>query len=180
MPICPKKLTLPKSGKISHIIHLSDLHIRTGDIEHSRFKEYENVFNQFIQDIKLLPHISNNSTILLLAGDIFEHKNRIESPGIRLFYSFLGKLSNIAPVYIIQGNHDFRQDQPDSPDLLSSLLLNNENENICYMDQTGIYLAGDIGFGLVSVKDTLKKGDTSGQVEDLPPFPPREQIPKTN
>ena len=36
------------------------------------------------------------------------------------------------------------------------------------MNETGLYEIGDILVGLVAIQDTLKAGDTSGQVENLP------------
>mgnify|MGYP003336639743 CR=1 FL=1 len=42
------------SKPIKHILHISDIHIRQGDIERSRYNEYKIVFNNFIHDIKNL------------------------------------------------------------------------------------------------------------------------------
>jgi hypothetical protein len=75
------------------------------------------------------------------------------------------------PVYILRGNHDYRQESPDEMDMLSPLLLKTGLKRICYLDQTGHYLAGDVGFGLVTVQDALMAGAASGRIEALPPFP---------
>jgi predicted phosphodiesterase len=79
--------------------------------------------------------------------------------------------SEMAPLYIIQGNRDYQQDQPESPDMISSFLFRNQNKSIAYLHETGSYSAGHIGFSLVSVKDTLITGDTYGR--QLLPFPNR-------
>ena len=41
------------------------------------------------------------------------------------------KLGDIAPTFIILGNHDFRQDQPNCPDIITSLggQTNNDIQN---------------------------------------------------
>jgi len=88
-----------------------------------------------------------------------------------LFNIFIKGLTDLAPTYIIQGNHDYRQDQIDSPDLLSSILFDNNNKNLAYLYDSGCYTSGDCGFGIMSVRETLKEGDTFGQNENLPPFP---------
>ena len=165
------QLPTTKSGKVTHVIHLADIHIRIGDPVKSRYNEYAQVFNNLFQELKLLSPIKNHSTVIVVAGDFFETKNRIESPGIKLFEYVIQGLTDLAPTYIIQGNHDYRQDQPESPDMLSSLLHGNQNSNLAYLDRTGCYIVENIGISVVSVKDTLKEGMTSGQVENLPPFP---------
>jgi DNA repair exonuclease SbcCD ATPase subunit/DNA repair exonuclease SbcCD nuclease subunit len=171
IPYVVKELPLPKSKMIKNIIHISDIHIRIGDIEKSRYDEYAGVFNNLYNTLSVLPTIQNNTAAIVITGDFFETKNRAESPGIKLFNMLISLLSSLAPVYIIQGNHDYRQDQVDSPDMLSSLLYGNHNPNIYYLAESGCYIAGDLGFSLISVKDTLRAGDTSGQIDVLPEFP---------
>jgi DNA repair exonuclease SbcCD ATPase subunit/predicted phosphodiesterase len=161
-------LPLPSSGVVKEIIHISDLHIRTGDKSQCRYDEYMTVFNNTILSIN---NILTDSTVIVITGDIFHNKNRLESSGIILFNTFINNLSKLAPVYIISGNHDYRQDQVDTPDLIEALLHDRVIENVFYMENTGHYIAGDIGFGLVSIRDTLKAGDTSGQIDELPDFP---------
>ena len=160
----PFRLPLPPGGRIRKIIHLSDLHIRTGDPSQCRFAEYETVFARTIDRVRAL---ADDETVVVLTGDLFHNKSKVEAPGIVLFYGFVTGLARLVPVYIIQGNHDYRQDQHDTPDLIGALLHERTLENVCYMEGTGRYVAGDVGFGLVSVRETLVAGDTSGQVADL-------------
>jgi len=164
------RLQPPKSGIIRKIIQLSDLHIKNGDVNKSRYNEYLQVFNNLCDMIHQIPNIHTES-VIIITGDIFDIKNRVESCAIDLFFKLLKMLSSIAPVYLIQGNHDYRQDETDTPDILSSLLQNNQDPNITYLHKTGTYVVGDVGFGLVSVNDTLQKGNTHGKVDTLPPFP---------
>lgn len=168
------QLPLPPAGKVRKIFHLSDLHIRTGDKSQCRFDEYTTVFKNTLTRIEC--QLTTDS-VIILTGDIFHNKSKVEASGIVLFYGFMSALAKLAPVYIIQGNHDYRQDQTDTPDLISALLYDQTIPNVCYLDNTGQYLAGDVGFGLVSVRDTLIPGDTSGQVDELPDFPDPTTFP---
>ena len=45
-------VNINSSIKVQKIIHISDIHIRQGDIERSRYDEYKAVFNKFIQEIR--------------------------------------------------------------------------------------------------------------------------------
>ena len=81
-----------------NIIHIADLHIRPSD----RFREYISVFERFISKIKEHPTIN---TIIVIAGDIFDD-NKITTFSFDVAREFIGRLSDIAPVVIIPGNHD--------------------------------------------------------------------------
>lgn len=152
---------------MKYIIHISDIHIRNGDKIKSRYDEYINVFDNLIEQINDLNINDNNNFIILVTGDIFDGKNKVESCGIMLFNYLFDKLVKLAKVYIIQGNHDFRQDQPDTPDILTSL----SRKDITYWDKTGTYIVDGITFAVVSIKDVLIEGATSGIREKLPQFP---------
>lgn len=155
----------------THIIHLSDIHIRTGSTEKSRFNEYNMVFDNLKNSLSNLECIKQKKALIVVLGDLFQEKNKIESPGLLLYNKFISLLTNIAPVYVIQGNHDYRQDQPEAPDMISSITYGQNNNNFHYLNKTGIYEIGNIGFSLVDIKETLKSGNTSGQVDQLPIFP---------
>ena len=69
--------------KIHYIIHISDIHIRTGNIVQARYNEYLYVFKDLLGELKKYKDIKNS--IIVITGDIFHHKNQIESSGIDLF-----------------------------------------------------------------------------------------------
>lgn len=158
--------------RVEKVIHIADLHVRTGNRALSRYEEYKGVFDRIVEDVSAYPPALEGKAIVVIAGDVFHHKLKIESPGIKLILGFLSNLASIAPVYVIRGNHDYRQDFPGEPDLIESL-LSIEIPNVTYLNTTGHYRIGkNLGVGLVAIQDALHAGNTSGIVPELPLFPP--------
>ena len=157
-------------GTVSRIFHIADLHIRRGNQTESRYLEYSNVFQQVVVEIK--NKIIPDESILVICGDIFHHKLQISPPGILLFNTFIGDLSKLLPVFIIQGNHDLLQeDNDESHDIIEAILKNNPYSNVKYLKKTGCFEYQNINFGVVSIQDMLNIGGSSGMVDALPTFP---------
>lgn len=157
---------------ITKVIHLSDIHIRTGNKTISRYVEYIDVIEKLISKLKEYEY---ENTIVIITGDLFHNKNTIESYGIDIFNKLIIELTNLTTIYIIRGNHDYRQDYIGDIGLISALVQDSKYKskynNLHFLDETGLYEIGDILVGLVAIQDTLKEGDTSGRVEELPNFP---------
>lgn len=154
---------------IKSVYHISDIHIRTGNYEESRYDEYLSVFNNLIDDLQVQEDIKES--IIVVTGDIVHNKSKIESSGINLFNFLFRKLTKLTKVYIIRGNHDYQQHNQDEVDLLSALINNCNYENLHYLNKTGTHEIDNIELGVMAINDVLKAGDTSGQVEELPEFP---------
>ena len=152
-----------------YIIHLADIHIRTGTEIYSRYNEYLTVF-QNLKNSLLFNKINKDNSIILVAGDIFHNKNKVENFGLNLFKQLVTILTTIATTVIIPGNHDFLQQYPNDPSLLDSILLTNM-ENLYYLNTTTTITFDNIGISTISVKDTLIPGEGSGIIKDLPEFP---------
>lgn len=167
-----------KKNKIKSIIHISDIHIRTGNIIQARYNEYSYVFNDLISKLKNLKNLEN--CIIIITGDIFHHKNQIESSGIDLFSYIIKQLTELTEVFIIMGNHDYRQDNAIEQDLISALVKNSNYTNLHYLDKTGIYIVNNLLIGLVAINDVLEDGDTSGMVDSLPEFPDPSSVDLSN
>lgn len=172
-----KNLTLPQSGYITHIIHISDIHIRVGDPEKSRYDDYARTFDNLEHIISSLSSVKQRSAVTLFCGDFFHFKNRLDSLSVKLFNLFIDKITKYTPLYIIQGNHDFLQSSGNIPDVISSLLYANKNIMVNYLDTSGHYVANNVGFGTVCIKDTLKIGDGSGYIDNMPQFPQASIFP---
>jgi DNA repair exonuclease SbcCD ATPase subunit len=164
---------------LHNIIHISDIHIRSGDSNKSRYTEYITVFNNLYESISQQPSIINKSAVIVITGDIFHDKNRIGPSGIKIAIYLLQKLSQLAHVFVIRGNHDYRQDFPNEPDLISALMSYNI-PNVTYLNTTGIHNFHNISFGLVAIQETLLYGSTSGISSDLPDFPKLNNITSDN
>ena len=155
---------------IHNIIHISDIHIRSGDSKKSRYDEYISVFNNLTESISQQPSVLNKSAVIVITGDIFHDKNRIGPSGIKIATYLLQKLSTLATVIVIRGNHDYRQDHPTEHDMISALISYNI-PNVIYFDTTDIHTFHNISFGLTAIQETLLYGSTSGISNNLPPFP---------
>ena len=155
---------------IHNIIHISDIHIRTGDSNKSRYDEYISVFDNLYESLSHQPSIINNTAIIAITGDIFHDKNKIGPSGIKVAIYLLQKLSSLAQVVIIRGNHDYRQDYPLEHDMISALIA-YDIPNVSYLDTTGIHTFQNISFGLTAIQETLLFGSTSGINNILPDFP---------
>ena len=122
---------------IKSVYHISDIHIRTGNYEESRYDEYLSVFNNLIHDLQVQEDIKES--IIVVTGDIVHNKSKIESSGINLFNFLFRKLTKLTKVYIIRGNHDYQQHNQDEVDLLSALINNCNYENLHYLNKTGTH-----------------------------------------
>ena len=79
------------------IMHISDTHILTN----KRHDEYRKVFEQ-IYDLAYEQQVTH----IVHTGDLFHSKLQLTPECVALAVEFLRKLSDIAPVYMICGNHD--------------------------------------------------------------------------
>jgi exonuclease SbcC len=175
-------LPVPVSGIINHICHISDIHIRSGteskDDKNSRFTEYINTFNSITNFLKTT--YTNNDMVICIIGDILHDNKKAGAPCIELFYEIMNKLSDVAPVYIIRGNHDYNQSSIASQDLLGSLMYGLKHKNnVFYLSKTGQYNAGNISFGVAAIQDVLDAGNTCGLSNDLIEFPKTSEFEKS-
>jgi hypothetical protein len=187
--VAAMELPLPKGGRVTHILHLADTHIRTGDETASRCAEYREVFRATVAMAAALPAARDGTLIVLIAGDVFHTKSRLEARGMELFLELVGGLLRVAPVFIMRGNHDYSQSEArTAPDILGCLtsmgsisiapeLAGEARPRLVYLDRTGSYICGNVGFGLVAIQDALRAGNTRGYELDMPEFPPASRLP---
>ena len=173
-------LPLPLSGKITRIIHISDLHIH---FDQTRYIEYSSVFQRLID---YYYNCDITSTVTIICGDSFQTKNKYSPISIELFTNLIQSISKITPVYIILGNHDYRQDKLELLDSISPLLKLNNNKNVLFMNKRGYYYSSnspnskeecDVGFAMVPIQQTLDNGNISESCDDMPQFPPASGFP---
>ena len=155
-------------------MHISDIHIRTGDKHKCRYDEYMFVFEQLACQLRAW-QAEGKHLIVVITGDIFHHKSKIESAGIVLFHEMLSLLENLAHVVLICGNHDYCQEsiEDDPIDMIQAMLHNRPRPNVTYLNETRAHKIGNIVFGLVAIQDVLQKGSATATIQNptLPAFP---------
>lgn len=174
--------TLNESGnKITHVVHIADIHVRNGNTTTARVDEYKAVFDAFIYDISKIDAVKEERAVLIIAGDVFHHKGRIDSVGGKVFFNWINSLLDILPILVICGNHDFRQEDPTFTDAIEMFVAPytsvDTKHSISYLSKTGLYKWNNLLFGVTSVKDTLRHTSTHGVINDLPDFPDPCSIP---
>ena len=157
---------------LNYIFHLSDLHIRNGDIIYSRYDEYKNVFDETI--VSISKRISDlmltfNDFIIIITGDIFHNKNNVGAYGLMLYKEFIQGLTKLGRVIVLSGNHDSINSDTKQPSLVISSTFNIDN--LIILNETKSFIIDDIGFSYVNITDTLDTFKNSGRIQDLPPFP---------
>lgn len=99
------------------IAHLSDIHIRFS----TRHDEYAQVFERLYKDLK-----ENKIDRIAITGDILHNKVSMSPKSFVLMSEFLIRLSEIAPVDVIAGNHDMNMKQESQGDVISPIFQVSE------------------------------------------------------
>ena len=126
------------------IYHIADIHIHAKNYNHIAFS-----WKCLIQDICSKPNYKSNS-ILVIAGDIFDHKTYLKADDIKLFNEIINSLeSNEIQAIIIPGNHDFNNNllSADNHGDMLHALIDNENKKkfqfINYFPKSCVFLVQD-------------------------------------
>lgn len=156
---------------ITHIFHISDIHIRNGDDKLCRYKEYNDVFTNLFDSIRKyidINKLADNTYVIVVTGDIFHNKNVIGNYGLKLYKKFIKGLTSMGKTIIFHGNHDRNQNELNQPSLVSSTI---EIDNLILLEETESFNIDNIAFSYVNIDDTLDAYKTSGRINDLPMFP---------
>lgn len=173
-----------RSKCVNHIIHLADIHIRGGSngarlsLEELRFNEYMDVIDKLVNFVQDMDTDKRDSTIVVIAGDIFHDKGRFVGHSIKILNRLLNGLSNLIPVYLFAGNHD-NQVQKNDNQFIESLepLLENYNHNIFYMKYYGYYNIDNVTFSLIPIMEIMEKGCNNTEIKkEIKEFPKAENI----
>lgn len=152
---------------IKYLFHLSDIHIRNGDLNYSRFNEYKKVFENLFESMKKYNY-DKNDFLIIITGDIFHNKNNIGNYGLMLYKILIENLTKIGKTIILEGNHDSIQHELNQPSLVTSTF---EIENLIVLRETKTFVIDDIGFSYVNIRDTLDNLSSSGRKTKLESFP---------
>jgi DNA repair exonuclease SbcCD nuclease subunit len=142
------------SDKVSLIIHLADIHIRTFRLH----DEYEEVFKSLFKDIKkVIGDTPREKVRIAIVGDLVHQKIVISNEQLILGTWFLKSLEKIAPVVIIAGNHDLLENNKDRMDSISPMVQFLPDTEINYFKESKCYLDNNIVWCVYSIFEGNKK-----------------------
>jgi len=155
--------------KMKYIFHISDVHI---DIE--RLENLANSFNVLVRDIVAK---GVKDSLLVILGDIFEHKTILTTNDLAIFDNMMRKLqANHIRTIIIVGNHDFNINKlaGSSGGGLASMAENNISleiltaayDNVVCLTYTCVHVVDDVEFHVYSIVDGgIPQGGASGRIK---------------
>lgn len=137
-------------SEIKYVYHLSDIHIRNTQ----RHIEYKEVFERTYEKIRTDLGENNTNSLIVLTGDIMHSKTILSPDSFDMSCIFFEKLSEIAPVIIIAGNHDCNLLNKDRMDALTPAVKKFEKcQNVHYLKYSGLFRYNNIIFGVSSLLD---------------------------
>ena len=148
---------------IKKIYHIADVHIPT----YEGLEKYSEQLNILIDNIKENAEKSNLSKEemrIVICGDLVNSKNRVTNELNVFTSSFIRKLSNIAKVYCIAGNHDLIETNTTRTDTLTAIFHTAQFDNAVFLDEllgyeSGIIVDDNVIFALYSFYDSFRKPD---------------------
>jgi len=149
--------------KVSKIIHLADIHIRTFRLH----DEYKEVFKTLLSDIKTLTQgLERDEIRIVLAGDLVHQKIIISNEQLILGTWFLRSLEKIAPVIMIAGNHDLLENNKDRMDSISPMVQFLPDQNINFFKESKCYLDENIVWCVYSIfEENVKPNIEAARLE---------------
>ena len=146
-------------NKYTHIIHISDIHIRL----YKRQEEYKEVFQKLYQKIDT---IEDKNGLIVITGDIFHDKVSLTSESVILCTEFFINLSQRRKTIVIPGNHDGLLNSYERVDNISGVLSHKTIPNLYFFKHSGIYRFNNFVFGVSSIFDNLfiSSSEVEGQI----------------
>ena len=110
------------------IAHISDTHVKLNKFH----KEYREVFSKIYSTIK-----EQKVDYVIHTGDLFHNKLALSPEAVNLAAEFLQNLANIAPTYIIAGNHDANLSNSDRMDAITPVVNLLNHKQLFYLKKSG-------------------------------------------
>ncbi len=127
------------------IAHLADVHIKNLKYHY----EYRHVFNQLYAILR-----KNEVDYIYIGGDIAHTKTQISPEFVQLCSEFFTNLAEIAPLYIILGNHDGNLRNKSRQNAITPIVNALDNSNIHLLADAGeTIVTDDLAFNVLSVFD---------------------------
>jgi DNA repair exonuclease SbcCD ATPase subunit/predicted MPP superfamily phosphohydrolase len=139
------KITVPFT-KLRTIAHCADIHIRL----FKRHEEYRGAFTTFYEQLR---QTDLTDGVIVVAGDILHAKTDMSPEMVELASEFLRNLADIAPTFVIAGNHDLNLSNMNRLDSLTPIIKNLNHQNLHYFKHSDIYQVADVDFAVFSILD---------------------------
>ena len=108
--------------------HIADTHIRNLKYHY----EYKEVFKRLYERLR-----EEKVDYIIHCGDIAHTKTQISPEFVQMCADFLSNLANIAPTYVILGNHDGNLKNASRQDALTPIADALDNENLFLLKNSG-------------------------------------------
>jgi len=127
------------------IAHISDTHIRNYKYHY----EYREAFQDLYQKLR-----NHNVDVIVHCGDIAHTKTQLSPEFFDLASDFLTNLANIAPTYIILGNHDGNLKNSNRQDAITPIVQALTHPNLHLLKNSGEVVHNELlTFNVLSVFD---------------------------
>lgn len=146
------KISVPFT-KLRTIAHTADIHIRL----FKRHEEYREAFNTFYEQLR---QTDLTDGVIVVAGDILHAKTDMSPEMVELASEFLRNLADIAPTFVIAGNHDLNLSNMNRLDSLTPIIKNLNHQNLHYFKHSDIYQVADVDFAVFSILDDREQWPT--------------------
>jgi len=140
--------------KLEKIAQIADIHIRL----YKRHTEYEEVFTVLYEQLRTA---DLHNGIILVVGDIVHAKTDMSPEMIHLASDFFRNLADIAPTFIVTGNHDVNLANVHRLDALTPIINNIQHPNLHYLKYSDVYNIGGVDFAVMSVLDDRTQWPTT-------------------
>ena len=127
------------------VAHISDTHIRNLKFH----KEYREIFEQIYQKLR-----EEKVDYIVHCGDLAHTKTQLSPEYFELATDFLKNLSDIAPFYIILGNHDGNLKNDNRQDAVTPIVQALNHPNLHLIKDSGeVHVNNDLCFNVLSIFD---------------------------
>ena len=136
------------------IAHIADTHIRN----YKYHREYRAIFDEIYDRLK-----AEQVDYIVHCGDLAHTKTQLSPEYFDLATSFLKNLADIAPTYIILGNHDGNLKNEHRQDAITPIANALNHPQLHLLKDAGETVVGNIAFNVLSVFDEENWGKPSSE-----------------
>ena len=148
---------------IKKIIACSDIHIRNL----KRMDETWDMLGSFINECRGYKEnngFEDDELRIVVAGDLFENKISVSNEANIAASWFLNSLSEICPVIVVCGNHDYLANNKSRVDSITPIVSIANNDRVQYIDammeyNSGILVDNNVAWCLYSTFDDFNRPD---------------------